>query len=180
MQWLNEPPHWQQVGDRLTVKTSPKTDFWRITHYGFIRDNGHFYFDTVSTDFVMEVKIRGSYRDLYDQAGIMLRVDEKHWLKTGIEYVEGVQNLSAVVTHDYSDWSVIPLTHSPETIQLRVERRNEAIHISHYDEVAGFTMFRLAYLPAETMQVGLMVASPDGDGFEVTFEDYRLDLLNLS
>jgi regulation of enolase protein 1 (concanavalin A-like superfamily) len=180
MQWLNEPPHWQQVGDRLTVKTAPKTDFWRITHYGFIRDNGHFYFDTVSTDFVMEVKIRGSYRDLYDQAGIMLRVDEKHWIKTGIEYVEGVQNLSAVVTHDYSDWSVIPLTHSPETIQLRVERRNEAIHISHYDEVAGLTMFRLAYLPAETMQVGLMVASPDGDGFEVTFEDYRLDLLDLS
>ena len=175
MQWLNEPPDWQQVGDRLIVTTAPKTDFWRITHYGFIRDNGHFYFDTVSTDFVMEVKIRGGYRDLYDQAGIMLRVNEKHWIKTGIEYVDGIQNLSAVVTHDYSDWSIIPLTHPPEAIRLRVERRNEAIHISYYDQVNGLTMFRLAYLSAETMQVGLMCASPDGNGFEVTFEDYRLN-----
>ena len=75
MQWLNEPPNWQQIGDLLIVKTAPKTDFWRITHYDFIRDNGHFYFNTVSTDFIAEVKIRGSYQDLYDQAGIMLRVD---------------------------------------------------------------------------------------------------------
>ena len=97
MQWLNEPSQWTDSGDRLIVKTSPKTDFWRITHYGFIRDTGHFYFDSISTDFVVDVKIRGNYKDLYDQAGLMLRVDEKHWIKTGIEYVEGVQNLSAVV-----------------------------------------------------------------------------------
>ncbi|AIE72963.1 hypothetical protein D082_04340 [Synechocystis sp. PCC 6714] len=88
MQWLNVPSNWKQLGDRLIVKTAPKKDFWCITHYGFIRDNGHFYFDTVSTDFVVEVKIRGSYQDLYDQAGIMLRVDEKHWIKTGKDFHE--------------------------------------------------------------------------------------------
>lgn len=37
MQWLNEPPNWQQIGDLSIVKTAPKTDFWRITHYDFIR-----------------------------------------------------------------------------------------------------------------------------------------------
>lgn len=140
MQWLNEPPHWHQDAHVLTVKTAPKTDFWRITHYGFIRDNGHFYFDTVSTDFVVEVGIRGHYREPYDQAGIMLRVDNKHWIKTGIEYVEGVQNLSAVVTHNYSDWSVIPLIHPPEVLQLRVERRQEAIHISYLNEAEKFSL----------------------------------------
>ncbi|PSR16765.1 DUF1349 domain-containing protein [filamentous cyanobacterium CCP3] len=184
MQWLNEPPDWQQDGvgvaaseeHRLVVKTAAKTDFWRTTHYGFIRDNGHFYFDTVSTDFVVEVSLRGQYRDLYDQAGIMLRVDETHWIKTGIEYVEGVQNLSAVVTHDYSDWSIVPLPQPPEVLRLRVERRQEAVHISYLNEAGKFSLFRLAYLSAETVQVGLMCASPDGDGFEVTFEDYRLSL----
>jgi len=64
MQWLNEPTQWTDSGDRLIVKTSPKTDFWRITHYGFIRDTGHFYFDSISTDFVVDVKIRGNYKDL--------------------------------------------------------------------------------------------------------------------
>jgi len=174
MQWLNEPPYWQQKDNLLIVKTAPKTDFWRITHYGFIRDSGHFYFDTVSTDFVAEVKIRGHYRDLYDQAGIMLRVNENHWIKAGIEYVEGMQNLSAVVTQDYSDWSIIPLGNPPEALQLRVERRREAIHIAYFNKAIGFSMFRLAYLPAIAIKVGLMCASPDGDGFQVAFEDYRL------
>lgn len=184
MQWLNEPPYWQQVGvgeaaleeHRLTIKTAPKTDFWRITHYDFIRDNGHFYFETVSTDFVVEVGIRGCYQDLYDQAGIMLRVNEKHWIKAGIEYVETVQHLSAVVTHEYSDWSVTPLPHPPEVLQLRVERRQDTIHIAYQNEAGNFSQFRLATLPAETIQVGLMGASPNGDGFEVTFEGYQLSL----
>lgn len=93
MQWLNEPAQWSETGNQIVVTTAPKTDFWRITHYGFIRDDGHFYFQRVNTDFVVEVKIYGNYKDLYDQAGIMIRADEKHWIKTGIEYVDGVQNL---------------------------------------------------------------------------------------
>ena len=94
MQWLNEPPQWSESNRQITVKTAPKTDFWRITHYGFIRDSGHFYFDAIATDFTVDVKIRGNYQDLYDQAGIMIRANEKHWIKTGIEYVNGVQNLA--------------------------------------------------------------------------------------
>lgn len=174
MQWLNEPIQWSHVGDRLTVKTSPRTDFWRITHYDFIRDSGHFYFDVLQTDFVMEIKVEGHYQELYDQAGIMLRVDEKHWIKAGIEYVDGVQNLSAVVTHNYSDWSVTPLSHPPQNLHLRVERRQEAIHLLYSDGSSNFTMFRMAYLPGESLQVGPMCASPEGNGFEVVFENYQI------
>jgi regulation of enolase protein 1 (concanavalin A-like superfamily) len=155
MQWLNEPTEWTKSGDRLIVKTLPKTDFWRITHYGFIRDTGHFYFDTISNDFVVEVKIRGKYKDLYDQAGIMLRVDEKHWIKTGIEYVDGVQNLSAVVTHEYSDWSVLPWKNSADVLQMKVERRSEAIQIFYLNEESKYTLLRMTYLPDTKIQVGV-------------------------
>jgi regulation of enolase protein 1 (concanavalin A-like superfamily) len=175
MQWFNEPTEWRKSGDRLIVKTSPKTDFWRITHYGFIRDTGHFYFDTINTDFVVEVKIRGKYKDLYDQAGIMLRVDEKHWIKTGIEYVDGMQNLSAVVTHDYSDWSVLPWKEPADVLQMKVERRSEAIQIFYLNEESQYTLLRMTYLPNTTIQVGVMCASPDGNGFEVIFEDYKIN-----
>jgi regulation of enolase protein 1 (concanavalin A-like superfamily) len=175
MQWLNEPTEWRKSGDHLIVKTSPQTDFWRITHYGFIRDTGHFYFDTISNDFVVEVKIRGKYKDLYDQAGIMLRVDEKHWIKTGIEYVDGMQNLSAVVTHDYSDWSVLPWKNPADVLQMKVERRSEAIQIFYLNEESKYTLLRMTYLPNTTIQVGVMCASPDGNGFEVIFEDYKIN-----
>ena len=55
MQWLNKPAHWSSSSNPIVVNTSSKTDFWRITHYGFIQDNGHFYFEQVNTDFVVEV-----------------------------------------------------------------------------------------------------------------------------
>jgi len=44
---------WREEGDRLSPTTSPKTAFWRITHYGFICDNSHFYFETVATEFIV-------------------------------------------------------------------------------------------------------------------------------
>lgn len=175
MQWLNEPAHWSSSNNRIIVSTLPKTDFWRITHYGFIRDNGHFYFDRVNTDFVVEVEISGSYKDLYDQAGIMIRSNENHWIKTGIEYVDGVQHLSAVVTHDYSDWSVTPLLTPLSPLRLYVERRKEAIRISYVDANSKYALLRLAYFPVmQEVQVGIMCASPEGDGYEVVFDNYRL------
>ena len=42
MRWLNEPREWSGDASDLTVAVEPETDFWRVTHYGFTRDNGHF------------------------------------------------------------------------------------------------------------------------------------------
>jgi regulation of enolase protein 1 (concanavalin A-like superfamily) len=102
MQWYNEPLQWHEDNGVIHITAGAKTDFWRQTHYGFIRDNGNFYYRQVSGDFTAEVKITGCYQSLYDQAGLMIRESENIWLKCGIEFVEGVQNVSAVVTRDYS------------------------------------------------------------------------------
>jgi uncharacterized protein len=61
-----------------------------------VRDSGHFRFDRVSSDFTAQVTVSGDYRELYDQAGLMLRLDAEHWLKAGVEYVEGRRMLSAL------------------------------------------------------------------------------------
>lgn len=94
--WHNPPPTWDQRDGALTVTTGPKTDFWRKTHYGFVRDDGHFFGREWSGDFLAEVKVAGAYHDLYDQASLMVRVDETTWLKCGIELVDGVQQASVV------------------------------------------------------------------------------------
>ncbi|WP_119068291.1 DUF1349 domain-containing protein [Aggregatilinea lenta] len=175
MHWFNEPPHWSEENGTLTVTTGPKTDFWRKTHYGFVRDNGHVYGETVSGNFVAEVKVAGQYHDLYDQAGLMIRQDESHWLKCGIEFVEGVQHASAVATNEHSDWSVVPLAGSPSAIWLRVKRSGDAVEVHYSLGGADYIMLRLAYLPeGGTVQVGPMCCSPDGDGFSVTFENFTV------
>jgi uncharacterized protein len=172
--WTTAPAYAQQDGDTLRVKTAPGTDFWRVTHYGFIRDNGHFLPQTVSGDFVAELDVRGEYRDQYDQAGLMLRVSETVWLKCGIEYVNGLQNLSAVVTNGQSDWSVVPLGVAPSSIRLRLTRRGETAEVQacvpSEGEAAHWQMLRLAWLPLPAeVQIGPMCASPDGQGFEAAF-----------
>ena len=43
--WFNEPAVWE-MGDTLEIQTLPDTDYWQRTHYGFQRDNGHFFFTT--------------------------------------------------------------------------------------------------------------------------------------
>ena len=121
MQWYNEPPAWSAQGDAVTLSVAPKTDFWRKTHDGGVRDNGHFYYRSVSGDFSAQVKFSGKYTALYDQAGLMVRVDAETWLKCGVEYVGGVQYASAVVTRDYSDWSVLPLDGAPDAVRHQVD-----------------------------------------------------------
>ena len=176
--WYNEPPAWTAQGNKLTVTTGPGTDFWQKTHYGFQRDNGHFYYQEVEGDFLAQLKFSAQYRDLYDQAGLMVRLDENNWLKCGIEFVEGVQNVSAVVTRDFSDWSIVPLANNPAALWLRVKREGTALEVSYSFDGAKYSLLRLAYIiPAPGLQVGPMCASPDGSGFEATFEEFQVQSL---
>lgn len=178
MEWYNEPPVWNEQGDRITVISGAKTDFWRHTHYGFVRDNGHFFRQQISGDFTVNVKLSGEYRDLYDQAGVMVRLDESKWLKCGIEFVDGVQQVSAVVTRDYSDWSVVPLPQNPAHLWLRVTRQNTAVVVQYSEDGKEYTMLRMAYLTSvASLSVGVMCASPEGNGFAVTFEGLTISSL---
>ena len=175
MQWFNPPASAQVAENSLTVTTAPKSDFWRKTHYGFTRNNGHFCYREVQGDFVAEIRVSGKYKDLYDQAGLMLRVDEENWIKTGIEFFDGRQHASAVVTREFSDWSVVRLEGFPPTLWLRVIRKAEAVEVFYSLDGKEYTLLRLAYLvPSAVTQVGPMCASPDGSGFEVIFADFTV------
>ena len=175
MQWYNPPAAWKDENAALSVTTAPQSDFWRKTHYGFTRDNGHFYYQDVPGDFTVDVRVDGQYKDLYDQAGLMLRVDEANWIKTGIEFFDDHQHVSAVVTRDFSDWSVIQLTGRPASLWLRVTRKAETVQVFYALDGQNYLLMRLAYLvPSAVTQVGPMCASPDGGGFGVVFHDFTI------
>jgi uncharacterized protein len=175
MQWLNQPAAWESHGNVLTMTSDARTDFWRKTHNNAIRDNGHFYYREAGGDFIAEVKITGDYRGLYDQAGLMARLDETTWIKCGIELLYDVQQASAVITRDYSDWSVVPLSQHPPTTWFRLIRQGDTIEVYYALDGSNYFLLRQGYLTlAQTLQVGLMCASPETDGFSVTFEDFAI------
>ncbi|CAF1022396.1 unnamed protein product [Adineta steineri] len=181
--WFNQPTVWSVNETKLYVHTDSDTDFWSKTHYGFERDTGHFYYRSLAGDrsFNATVNIRGQYHTLYDQGGLMLRIDKNNWIKCGIEYVEGQHYASAVVTvNGWSDWSVVAIN-PVDILKLRVRREKEAVHIYFAEgEQGDFKMLRLAYLPvigrSQAMMVGIMCASPttNATGFNITFDSLSI------
>lgn len=175
MLWLNEPPHWAEEGDTITVRSAPKTDFWRITAQDVIRDNAHFYYERRTDNFQADVRVSGEFTGLWDQAGLMLRVDEAHWIKCSAEYFEEQQHACVVVTHEVSDWSIVDLPPNPVPLYLRIERKGTTIAVYYALDGATYRLLRLAYLaPVESIDVGLLCASPEGPGFVAKYTGFAI------
>jgi regulation of enolase protein 1 (concanavalin A-like superfamily) len=175
MQWYNEPAAWHEDNGQIRVSVGGQTDYWRVTRHDFIKDDAPFYYREVSGDFTATVKITGDYAALYDQAGLMVRANANVWLKCGIEFLDGVQQASAVVTRDFSDWSVVALPDNPRAIWFRVQRIGTALEVYYSRDGAPYTLIRQAYFSdAAALQVGVMGAAPVGDGFDVVFENLTI------
>lgn len=175
MAWFNEPAKWSIENERLQMDVTPQSDYWRYTRHGFVVDDAPFYYSERGGEFEVVVKITGEYRSRFDQMGLMLRVDEKHWLKTGIEYVNGVMNFSAVITNENSNWNIIPIPGNPKSIWIKAIREKNAVEISYSLNGEDFTVSNEVYLPNhKPVKVGMMAASPDGNGFNAVFEEFRI------
>ncbi len=175
MIWFNEPQQWEIKDGALIMDVTPQSDYWRISHYGFTVDDAPFYYTTYGGEFEVKAKISGDYKVRFDQAGIMLRIDHENYIKTGIEFVDGKFNISAVVTHKTSDWSVITLDDSVPYIWIKAVRRLDAVEIFYSFDDKEFIMMRNAWLQDNIpVQVGLMAASPDGQGFKAKFEHFQV------
>lgn len=174
--WLNEPPVRDLESGGLRLRTGPETDFWRETFYGFTRDSGHAWLRPVSGDFTAEVTVRGVYEALYDQAGLMLRVDAETWIKAGIEYTDGLMHFSVVVTHGVSDWSVIPLpdAKSTDAVKVRLTRHGDAVRVQFSVTGGPWQMARLCPFPAADARIGMMACSPQRARLEASFTDFAV------
>lgn len=175
MQWFNEPESWTTENGKLTMEVTPQSDYWRISHYGFTVDDAPFLYTLRGGEFEVKVKISGDYKVRFDQAGLMLRIDKENYIKTGIEFVDGKYNLSTVVTHKTSDWSVIELDKPVDFIWIKAVRRLDAVEIFYSFDDKEYTMMRNCWLQDNTpVMVGVMAASPDGNGFKATFEHFKI------
>lgn len=175
MQWFNEPESWSIKNNQLTMQVTPQSDYWRISHYGFTVDDAPFLYTTRGGEFEVKVKIAGDYKVRFDQAGLMLRTDKENYIKAGIEFVDGKYNISCVVTHHTSDWSVITLDKAIDYIWIKAVRRLDAVEIFYSFDDKNYVMMRNCHLADNTpVMVGMMAACPDGNGFEARFEDFKI------
>lgn len=175
MQWFNEPENWKITNGKLSMQVTPQSDYWRISHYGFTVDDAPFLYTVRGGEFEAKVKISGDYKVRFDQAGMMLRIDKENYIKAGIEFVDGKYNISCVVTHHTSDWSVITLDRPVEHIWIKAVRRLDAVEIFYSFDDKEYIMMRNCWLADNSpVMVGMMAACPDGNGFEARFEEFSI------
>jgi hypothetical protein len=175
MKWFNEPAAAKQSPDQFVVTTKPKTDFWRKTFYDYVTDNGHFFYLPLTGDFTFESRVSGKYAALYDQAGLMVRIDSNNWLKCGLELVDGIGHASVVVTREYSDWSTVRGVTTKAPLWWRIVRKGSSLEVLYSLDGKNFISTRLGYLPLQAaVDAGIMCCSPEGPGFESTFDQIRL------
>src|SRR5690606_34643467 len=155
--------------DQLVMRTGLETDFWNNTFYGFRHDNGHFLASEATGDFSAEATFSARFEQLYDQAGVMLRVDGDNWLKCGVEFTDGKLFFSVVVTRDdHSDWSVTPVAGEPTLpVTLRLTRHGQALRVQVRGTDGDWHLVRLCHLCMPlTVEVGPMACSPTRQGLE--------------
>lgn len=171
--WTTEPVATRRAGDALVVEAAKGSDFWEKTLYGFERGSGHALLAPWAEDSALEVSfsLRG-FDSLYDQAGIMLWISRTHWIKAGVEVNDGVPCVGAVVTDEYSDWSLAPVPEwSESVVTVRASRSNDAVIIRATASGRPWRTIRVArFVPGTTAaQAGPFVCAPERAGLAVSF-----------
>ncbi|WP_425273264.1 DUF1349 domain-containing protein [Pseudomonas petroselini] len=174
--WLNEPSLCLAYSDdSLEVVTDFQTDFWRGTHYGFTRDSGHFLGFKTGSGFTAQVRVNADFHELYDQAGIMVRLNEETWVKAGIEFNDGSPMISSVLTRCLSDWAPSVFSGDPGDFWLRITISDGVLRLQYSTDGTTWPLLRLAPFPhAESYEVGPICCTPQRQGLKVRFSEWSL------
>ena len=174
--WLNAPGRWTTAPeDELSLVTDAGTDFWRETHYGFTRDSGHFLGFATPDAFTAQLRIRAAYETLYDQAGLMVRLDERRWVKAGIELSDGHAMLSSVLTDGRSDWATSPYGQDARDVWVRATVAAGVLRLQVSADGQSWPLVRLAPFPvASSYWVGPMACTPERGGLVARFSDFSI------
>jgi hypothetical protein len=173
--WLNEPAVWRLGGGALRVTTDRSTDFWRETYYGFTRDTGHFFGRETAGEFTAEMRIQAQYRELYDQAGLMVRLSDDTWIKAGIELSDGKAMASSVLTLGKSDWATAAYHGDATDFRMRVTVKAGVLRLQLSSDGKLWPLMRLSAFPvAKSYRVGPMCCTPERAGLTVIFSDFRV------
>jgi regulation of enolase protein 1 (concanavalin A-like superfamily) len=174
--WLRPPVRVESTPHgELRVEPAAGSDLWRHTSYGFVHDDAPALLAAFPVGSAVEVDFHLDYTEQFDQAGVLVRVDDAHWVKAGVEVSDGQPQVGAVVTRGRSDWSVAPVPEwAGRAVTVRVSRAGDAVTVRA--RVAGepWRLVRLAPLdPTATATAGPYCCSPSRGGLTVRFTGWR-------
>jgi regulation of enolase protein 1 (concanavalin A-like superfamily) len=192
--WLGDPVEPAVDGEGVALTTRPGTDLWQRTFYGFRASNAPALVVPVTHSCSLTVRVAFDYRRRYDQAGLLVLLDEDCWAKASIEYEDPeVSRLGSVVTNGgYSDWATRDIP-TPRRFWYRLSLRGPDLRFEacadgvHWEQVRvahlhglGATTPASAAAPAQGLEVpgvrvGVYACSPEDSSFRARFDRIVLE-----
>lgn len=182
-EWWNEPVRVENgPPGELLVQPAEGSDLWRHTSYGFVHDDAPALLAPLPAGEAMEVAFVLDYGEQFDQAGVLVRVDDRNWIKAGVEVSDGEPQVGAVVTRDVSDWSVAPVPRwAGREVTVRVSRDGDALTVRARADDEPWRLVRLAPLaPDAVATAGPYCCSPTRAGLRVRFTGWRRGLADAA
>ncbi|KAJ3055137.1 hypothetical protein HK097_011374 [Rhizophlyctis rosea] len=189
--WHNPPADAPAASFPLRYHTPSPTDLWYTpTEH---RDSAPTLLlnDTIAptTPFTLTTHFRAPYKTLYDQAGLAIYQSPTVWLKAGVEFFDNELKVSTVVTNGFSDWSVQPYTsflapgEQPKegfplwVRAVRKQGKGGEVVVEASVDGQRWKLIRHCFGWDKEVRVGIMSAAPTkSEGFEVTFEEVRVEV----
>lgn len=190
-QWINRPKQFVLDETQLVIETEANTDFWQRSYYGFRNDNAPALLIERADNFSLSVKVSFNYQAQFDQAGVIIYLNDENWFKASIEYeTASLSRLGSVVTNlGYSDWATTDIA-TPQHIWYRLSRRGPDFLIEYakdgvnYQQMRIFHLHQLGATSAEqsdppaaascSVKFGLYACSPLSSSFKAQFEQLSL------
>lgn len=174
--WTTLPAAATESDGKLLVTAIESSDAWRQTCYGFVSDTEHALLEDWNREQAVEVAFTADFGEQFDQAGLFVRVDETHWIKTGVEFVDDALQLGAVVTDGVSDSSVAPVPEwAGREVTMRVSRLADSVIVRAKVEDEPWRLVRIAPLdPGAEAKAGPFCCAPTRSELTVSFSSWRL------
>ncbi|WP_170975490.1 DUF1349 domain-containing protein [Martelella alba] len=172
---LNIPPGYAVDRRHIEIMTRPNTDFWQKTWYGHSAASGHAVLFRLRHDEAVSVMLHFTPEQCFQQAGLMLYQDERHWVKFGLEMeADHRVKLGVTLTRDgHSDWNCQEIATPMEMARhLRIGLGRGAWRFFHRSIGPFGEPMRIAPAFAATDQplfAGVFAASPGETGCKAVF-----------
>jgi regulation of enolase protein 1 (concanavalin A-like superfamily) len=79
--------------------------------------------------FLIDARHQGRHEALFDQAGLMVRIDAPRWMKTAVEFTDRKLYPGAVPANGRPDWSHTSLDSDLTDIRVRVTIDSESLRV---------------------------------------------------
>ena len=144
-EWLNEPEEVTISEEGMSETANKESDIWQNTRKNVHADNGHFFFVRKCGNFTMEIKWQFQLACHLEQCGIMLRFDEKNWMKASLmcDNQAAPRLVTCVTNSGYTDWAAQEIAAETDRICFRIKRQNGEYVLFYSADEVHFRQIRL-------------------------------------